>query len=179
MVCAHQMLSVLMFWAHTCAHAVWDSLLMESFVKVIFLIAVSQQKYRLLSCIAAQILMNVMSVCLSVCLKPNVRIQSDHINVFVSQAILVMALYVMVSTSFHVIYFYGCCIANVFFVNTDIDECNVTANPCDIDAACINIPGYFYCQCNPGYTGNGTVCEGWQYHVFIRCNLPCLAQILL
>ncbi len=31
---------------------------------------------------------------------------------------------------------------------------------CDINATCDNTIGSFDCMCNPGYTGNGTICDG-------------------
>eukprot|EP00933_Yihiella_yeosuensis_P021663 TRINITY_DN17115_c0_g1_i1.p1 TRINITY_DN17115_c0_g1~~TRINITY_DN17115_c0_g1_i1.p1 ORF type:complete len:1176 (+),score=181.49 TRINITY_DN17115_c0_g1_i1:77-3604(+) len=59
---------------------------------------------------------------------------------------------------------------------TDVDECNVTLrvgaynatqtgqlpghHPCaNQTATCENAPGSFVCQCNPGYSGDGTSCE--------------------
>ena len=58
-------------------------------------------------------------------------------------------------------------IANVLLVDSltctftliDIDEC-ATTNNCDSNATCTNIPGFFTCTCNQGYTGNGTTCYG-------------------
>ncbi|VDO96282.1 unnamed protein product [Soboliphyme baturini] len=37
----------------------------------------------------------------------------------------------------------------------DIDECE--AKVCDRNAQCVNTPGKYFCQCLPGFTGNGTV----------------------
>ena len=42
----------------------------------------------------------------------------------------------------------------------DIDECLNTTYPCDDNATCTNIDGTYNCSCDPGFTGNGTVCEG-------------------
>jgi len=48
-------------------------------------------------------------------------------------------------------------------VNADIDECAVNNGSCHTHADCINVPGYFYCTCRPGYTGDGFTCAGRQY----------------
>lgn len=40
---------------------------------------------------------------------------------------------------------------------SDVDEC-ATSSPCSVNAICSNAPGSYVCVCNPGYTGNGTVC---------------------
>ncbi|XP_064616450.1 complement factor B-like [Liolophura sinensis] len=43
----------------------------------------------------------------------------------------------------------------------DIDECqgNVTRHQCNINAACINLPGKHLCKCKLGYAGNGINCR--------------------
>ena len=43
---------------------------------------------------------------------------------------------------------------------SDINECNDGSDNCHHNATCNNNDGSFYCTCNPGYTGNGTFCEG-------------------
>ena len=46
----------------------------------------------------------------------------------------------------------------------DIDECkdNLT-NTCDkVNGECINLEGDYRCECNSGWTGNGTYCTGEQ-----------------
>ena len=40
----------------------------------------------------------------------------------------------------------------------DLDEC--ISSPCHINATCMNTKGSFNCVCNPGYAGNGFVCDG-------------------
>ena len=40
----------------------------------------------------------------------------------------------------------------------DIDECDVDTDNCDMNAVCDNTIGSFGCTCNPGYSGDGTVC---------------------
>ena len=42
---------------------------------------------------------------------------------------------------------------------TDIDECAVEQDDCDVNAACENGAGNFTCVCREGYAGNGTVCD--------------------
>lgn len=44
----------------------------------------------------------------------------------------------------------------------DIDECKAGASDCDMNADCTNTEGSYNCTCQPGYTGNGTTCTGWQ-----------------
>ena len=41
----------------------------------------------------------------------------------------------------------------------DLDEC-VTESPCHENATCNNTIGSYLCECNDGYTGNGTYCTG-------------------
>lgn len=41
----------------------------------------------------------------------------------------------------------------------DIDECQSGLHNCDYNARCINEIGSYSCQCNPGFTGNGQICE--------------------
>jgi len=38
----------------------------------------------------------------------------------------------------------------------DVDECTNGSDNCDINATCTNVPGSFTCECNPGFTGDGT-----------------------
>ena len=39
---------------------------------------------------------------------------------------------------------------------TEIDEC--LDDPCDSNATCTNTDGSYICECNTGFTGNGTDC---------------------
>ena len=44
-------------------------------------------------------------------------------------------------------------------IRTDINECET--DPCNgTNALCINNDGSFYCDCHPGYTGDGYQCTG-------------------
>jgi len=40
---------------------------------------------------------------------------------------------------------------------TDIDECAV-GTICNLNATCVNTPGSFHCDCNPGFSGDGVYC---------------------
>ena len=46
----------------------------------------------------------------------------------------------------------------------DLDECSLDTDTCDDNAVCTNNAGSYTCTCNNGYSGNGTKCEGNQYH---------------
>ena len=41
----------------------------------------------------------------------------------------------------------------------DIDECKIGTHDCDLNATCHNTNGSYLCECNVGYTGNGTYCH--------------------
>ncbi len=43
---------------------------------------------------------------------------------------------------------------------TDIDECSEGPDACHIYANCTDTPGSYSCTCNPGYQGNGSICDG-------------------
>ena len=47
-------------------------------------------------------------------------------------------------------------IISIYFL--DVDEC--LSNPCDLNAACTDNEGFFVCNCNIGYSGNGLICSG-------------------
>ena len=48
----------------------------------------------------------------------------------------------------------------ICFTFSDIDECRNKTHNCHDNATCTNLDGLFNCTCDPGYTGNGTYCEG-------------------
>ena len=52
----------------------------------------------------------------------------------------------------------------------DINECsNVDDNNCHENAICTNTNGSFTCQCENGYTGNGTTCTGkWYINIVVN-----------
>ena len=43
---------------------------------------------------------------------------------------------------------------------TDFSLCDFDFDDCHINATCIDRVGGYDCQCNEGYTGNGTHCDG-------------------
>ena len=47
----------------------------------------------------------------------------------------------------------------VYYVSTDIDECNGD-NDCHPEATCDNLAGSYSCTCNEGYKGTGSFCTG-------------------
>ena len=49
---------------------------------------------------------------------------------------------------------------NMSFCLVDINECDLDLDNCDENAACTDTDGSFTCECNEGFSGNGTVCKG-------------------
>ena len=47
----------------------------------------------------------------------------------------------------------------MLYLFLDIDECSLSSSPCHTDATCTNSNGSFECDCQSGYTGNGSYCE--------------------
>jgi hypothetical protein len=47
-----------------------------------------------------------------------------------------------------------------YYFILDKDECNYTNHGCDANARCNNTMGSHTCNCNVGFNGNGTHCEG-------------------
>lgn len=45
-------------------------------------------------------------------------------------------------------------------ISPDVDECEIGAHNCDMNAACINVPGSFKCRCRDGWVGDGIKCVG-------------------
>ena len=58
----------------------------------------------------------------------------------------------------------------------DTDDCKLPeSNNCDENALCTNTAGSYVCQCNEGYTGNGTFCQG----NYVKCGIIFLISFLL
>lgn len=51
-------------------------------------------------------------------------------------------------------------------LSADIDECTEGFVQCESRATCVNLPGWYHCECRDGYhdngmfTANGESCEG-------------------
>ena len=43
----------------------------------------------------------------------------------------------------------------------DVNECEISADNCDTNAACEDLFGSFMCTCNSGYSGSGTHCSAF------------------
>ena len=43
---------------------------------------------------------------------------------------------------------------------TDIDECDMETDSCDVNAECTNTDGSYTCSCLAGYSGDGMTCSG-------------------
>ena len=48
----------------------------------------------------------------------------------------------------------------IMHAGPDVDECAMGIDNCDSNAECMNTEGSFNCTCNPGYTGDGLLCNG-------------------
>ena len=48
---------------------------------------------------------------------------------------------------------------SVFEPSLDTNECDVTS-PYHANATCNNTEGSYICTCDPGYTGDGDMCNG-------------------
>ena len=58
----------------------------------------------------------------------------------------------------------------------DIDECDLGIDNCHPNATCLDTDGSFECKCDPGFTGNGTECEGM---IFTRISISLHSHIEL
>ena len=69
-------------------------------------------------------------------------------------------------------------LAFIIFFITDRDECNTTNHGCHVNASCNNFDGSYFCQCNQGFSGNGTNCNGIYLHIFILADTFWILLIL-
>ena len=101
--------------------------------------------------------MSVTLTWITAALMLSVAMQRETIPVNVWQGTLVMAstVLVMEEPPFGTLYLVS--------LYVDIDECVEGTADCDANAECINLIPLYYCECNDGYEGNGTVCEGLHY----------------
>ena len=51
-------------------------------------------------------------------------------------------------------------------MTSDIDECSADPSPCDSNADCTNTDGSYSCTCTPGYTGDGSTCQGRSISIY-------------
>ena len=84
----------------------------------------------------------------------------------------------------HIILFVKLVNLNIAFV--DINECTLNKDNCHVDASCRNTKGSFVCECNHGYSGNGTFCEGfvyilyfWMYQLALLVNLLYILKLFI
>jgi hypothetical protein len=49
----------------------------------------------------------------------------------------------------------------------DINECETGG--CHPNASCVDSPGSFTCDCNPGFTGDGVNCAGIHNSIPVLC----------
>ena len=49
---------------------------------------------------------------------------------------------------------------NLVVLHEDVNECEEGTSRCHQKAACVNVPGSYNCQCEPGFIGNGRTCTG-------------------
>ena len=47
-----------------------------------------------------------------------------------------------------------------FFYFEEIDECEEQTADCAPNSKCVNVPGAYYCECEPGFYGHCDSCIG-------------------
>ena len=55
-------------------------------------------------------------------------------------------------------------------IYSDIDECALEADNCDINSECSNTIGSYDCTCNMGYTGSGIMSDCSKYYAVVQRN---------
>lgn len=55
----------------------------------------------------------------------------------------------------------------MFLLILDVDECARGLHMCHPNSQCVNMPGWYFCQCRPGYQSHpednlGAFCQGNQ-----------------
>ena len=56
----------------------------------------------------------------------------------------------------------------------DVNECLGSNVVCSSDATCNNVVGGYTCQCNTGFTGNGTICLGRPLPILFTATYCCV-----
>lgn len=63
-------------------------------------------------------------------------------------------------------------VGNLMRFILDVDECAEGLHHCDNNSVCVNMPGWYYCECQKGYRRkvqrNSLIaqCQGWYSHNF-------------
>ena len=66
----------------------------------------------------------------------------------------------------------------IFYPILDTNECEAGGkNVCHVKANCYNTIGSYYCQCNPGWKGNGTDCESELKSAFLSTQIDFSVKI--
>jgi hypothetical protein len=69
---------------------------------------------------------------------------------------------------------------NAACVETDIDECSLSTDQCDlVRAECLNTPGTYECRCFSGYFGDGVVCRETAYAIYTLIDIPSLQSSVI
>ena len=55
------------------------------------------------------------------------------------------------------------------FFYADFDECHAYRGICGTNGTCVNIPGSYTCQCDPGYQYSNGKCEGIENMMKLAC----------
>ena len=71
--------------------------------------------------------------------------------------VLVSKSFIRVSKLFYLFLITHCLLLVLNSMFLDINECS--SNPCQLNATCTDNEGSFVCQCNVGYSGNGSSCS--------------------
>ena len=56
---------------------------------------------------------------------------------------------------------------HLLYTCVDVNECETGLHNCGQNSQCNNADGGFWCTCEPGYSGDGLVCEGMVLSYFV------------
>ena len=65
-----------------------------------------------------------------------------------------------------------------YVVHSDENECVLGTHECDVNATCTNTDGSHQCDCDAGFTGNGTHCEGTYYRMISEISRQMKASLV-